>query len=178
MKRFIIEQSDNEFYTSHSGLALIGLCINRFSDLPKQVAGKMTRGQDKISHTDIVRSMLGLLCLGKSDFEAISSMRDDTYFKQSLGISNVPSVERLRQRLDENAEALLPIIKDCSVVMLKNGKVPITGLDTGHIPLDADVFPMDNSNTRKEGVSRTYQGSDGYGPHCRLPWPGRMVPGG
>jgi hypothetical protein len=40
MKRFIIEQSDNEFYTSHSGLALIGLCINRFSDLPKQVAGK------------------------------------------------------------------------------------------------------------------------------------------
>jgi hypothetical protein len=34
--------------------------------------------------------MLGLLCLGKSDFEAISSMRDDTYFKQSLGISNVP----------------------------------------------------------------------------------------
>ncbi len=164
MKRFIIEQSDNEFYTSHSGLALIGLCINRFSDLPKQVAGKMTRGQDKISHTDIVRSMLGLLCLGKSDFEAISSMRDDTYFKQSLGISTVPSVERLRQRLDENAEALLPIIKDCSVVMLRNGKVPITGLDTGHIPLDADVFPMDNSNTRKEGVSRTYQGTDGYAP--------------
>jgi hypothetical protein len=164
MKRFIIEQSDNEFYTSHSGLAIIGLCINRFSDLPKQVAGKMTRGQDKISHTDIVRSMLGLLCLGKSDFEAISSMRDDTYFKQSLGISTVPSVERLRQRLDENAETLLPIIKGCSVVMLKNGKVPITGLDTGHIPLDADVFPMDNSNTRKEGVSRTYQGTDGYAP--------------
>ena len=164
MKRFIIEQSDNEFYTSHSGLALIGLCINRFSDLPKQVAGKMTKGQDKISHTDIVRSMLGLLCLGKSDFEAISSMRDDTYFKQSLGISNVPSVERLRQRLDENAEALLPIIKDCSVVMLKNGKVPVTGLDTGHIPLDADVFPMDNSNTKKEGVSRTYHGKDGYAP--------------
>jgi hypothetical protein len=164
MKRFIIEQSDNEFYTSHSGLALIGLCINRFSDLPKQVARKMTRGQDKIPHADIVRSMLGLLCLGKSDFEAISAMREDTYFKQSLGISNVPSVERLRQRLDENAEVLLPIIKNCSVVMLKNGNVPITGLDTGHIPLDADVFPMDNSNTRKEGVSRTYHGTDGYAP--------------
>lgn len=164
MKRFILEQSDNEFYTSHSGLALIGLCINRFSDLPKQVARKMTRGQDKISHIDIVRSMLGLLCLGKSDYEAVSAMRDDTYFKQSLGISNVPSVERLRQRLDEHADALLPIIKDCSIVMLKNGKVPVTGLDTGHIPLDADVFPMDNSNTKKEGVSRTYHGKDGYAP--------------
>jgi hypothetical protein len=164
MKRFILEQSDNEFYTSHSGLALIGLCINRFSDLPGQVARKMTRGQDKISHTDIVRSMLGLLCLGKSDYEAVAAMRDDMYFKQSLGIRNVPSVERLRQRLDENGDALLPIIKDCSVTMLKNGKVPITGLDTGHIPLDADVFPMDNSNTKKEGVSRTYHGKDGYAP--------------
>jgi hypothetical protein len=164
MKRFILEQSDDEFYTSHSGLALIGLCINRFSGMPQQVARKMTGQQDKISHTDILRSMLGLLCLGKSDYEAISAMRDDDYFKQSLGIGQVPSAERLRQRLDEDAEAFLPIIKDCSVTMLKNGKVPITGLDTGHIPLDADVFPMDNSNTKKEGVSRTYHGNDGYAP--------------
>jgi hypothetical protein len=124
----------------------------------------MTRGHDKISHTDIVRSMLGLPCLGKSDYEAVAAMRDDTYFKQSLGISNVPSVERLRQRLYENAHALLPIIKDCSVTMIKNGKVPVAGLDTGHIPLDGDVFAMDNSNTKKEGVSRTCHGKNGYAP--------------
>lgn len=163
MKRFILEQSDDEFYTSHSGLALIGLCINRFSGMPQQVARKRT-GQDKISHTDIVRSMLGLLCLGKSDYEAISAMRGDDYFKQALGIRDIPSPERLRQRLDENAEALLPIIKDCSVTMLKNGKVSVTALDTGHVPLDADVFPMDNSNTKKEGVSRTYHNYHGYAP--------------
>ena len=61
MKRFILEQSDNDFYTSHSGLALIGLCINRFSGMPQKVARQMTREQDKISHAGIVRSMLGLL---------------------------------------------------------------------------------------------------------------------
>jgi len=164
MKRFILEQSDDEFYTSHSGLALIGLCINRFSSLPQQVARKMSSQPGKISHTDIARSMLGLLCLGKSDYEAVTAMRADDYFKQSLGIRNVPSSERLRQRLDEDAEAFLPIIKDCSVAMLKKGKVPVTGFDTGHIPLDADVFPMDNSNTKKEGVSRTYHNYDGYAP--------------
>jgi hypothetical protein len=164
MKRFILEQSDDEFYTSHSGLALIGLCINRFSGMPQHVAKKMTGQQDKISHADIVRSMLGLLCLGKSDYEAISAMHHDDYFKQSLGIRQVPSAERLRQRLDEDAETLSPIIKDCSITTLKNGKVPITALATGHIPLDADVFPMDNSNTKKEGVSRTYHGNDGYAP--------------
>lgn len=164
MKKFIIEQSGDEFYTSHSGLALIGLCINRYSGLPQQIARKMTKGQDKISHTDIVRSMLGLLCLGKSDFEAVSAMRDDDYFKQSLGISNVASPERLRQRLDENAQTLLPIAEDCSVAMLKNGEVLVTALDTGHVPLDADVFPMDNSNTKKEGVSLTYHNYHGYAP--------------
>jgi len=164
MKRFILEQSNDEFYTSHSGLALIGLCINRFSGMPQKVTRKMTRGQDKISHPDIVRSILGLLCLGKSDYEAISAMRSDEYFKQSLGISNVPSPERLRQRLDQDADTLLPIIKDCSVAMLKKGKVPVTVLDTGHVPLDADVFPMNNSNTMKEGVSRTYHNYDGYAP--------------
>lgn len=164
MKRFILEQSDNEFYTSHSGLALIGLCINRFSGMPQKVTRKMTRGQDKISHPDIIRGMVGLLCLGKSDYEAITSKQEDVFFKQSLGIKNIPSAERLRQRLDQDAEAFLPIIRECSVTMLKNGKVPVTALDTGHVPLDADVFPMDNSNTRKEGVSRTYHNYDGYAP--------------
>lgn len=33
MKRFIIEQSDQEFYTSHSGLALVGLALNRHAEL-------------------------------------------------------------------------------------------------------------------------------------------------
>ncbi|MDP1989386.1 MAG: hypothetical protein Q8K00_00050 [Syntrophales bacterium] len=33
MKRFILERSSDEFYTSHSGLALIGLGINRFTSL-------------------------------------------------------------------------------------------------------------------------------------------------
>jgi len=164
MKKFIIEQSRDELYTSHSGLALIGLCLNRYSELPQRINRRMTKGQDKISHADIVRSMIGLLCLGKSDFEAVTAMRDDTYFKQSLGINNVPSTERLRQRLDEDAQTLLPIIEDCSITMLRNGKVPITALDTGHVPLDADVFPMDNSNTKKEGVSRTYHDYHGYAP--------------
>ena len=71
MKRFILEQSDDEYYTSHSGLALIGLCIKRFSGLQQQVARKMT-GQDKISHTDIARNMLGLLCLKFKGTQLIS----------------------------------------------------------------------------------------------------------
>ena len=39
MKRFIIEKSEDEFYTSHSGIALIGLCLNRYTSLSKRLAG-------------------------------------------------------------------------------------------------------------------------------------------
>jgi hypothetical protein len=164
MKRFIIEQSDDEFYTSHSGLALAGLCINRYSKLNQVINRKIGKNSNIISHTDLLRSYLGLLCLGKSDYEAVSSMRDDEYFKQSLGIGNIPSAERLRQRLDEQAEAYIDIANTCSVNMLKNGKAQITALDTGHIPLDVDVFPMDNSDTKKENIGYTYKGFVGYAP--------------
>ena len=40
----------------------------------------------------------------------------------------------------------------------------VTALPMGHVPLYADVAPMDNSRTKKQGVSRTYKGMDGYAP--------------
>jgi len=164
MKRLILEQSDDEFYTSHSGLALAGLCINRYSDLSFRIGRAMDDSANVISQMDIIRSYLGLLCLGKSDFEALAAMREDEYFRHAMGIETVPSVERLRQRMDETASVMTPLMFKSSVSMLRRANVPITGLTTGHIPLDIDVFPQDNSGTKKEGVSRTYKGHDGYAP--------------
>ncbi len=46
--------------------------------------------------------------------------------------------------------------------MLKRLKAPISGYRNGLVPLDVDVFPQDNSNTKKEGVSRTYNIYYGY----------------
>jgi hypothetical protein len=47
---------------------------------------------------------------------------------------------------------------------LQNAQVTISALSTGHVPLDMDVFPMDNSGTKKEGVSYMHKGHDGYAP--------------
>ena len=122
MKRFFLEQSDDEFYTSHSGLALAGLCINRYSNLSRVTGRKMENNGNLISNTDILRSYLGLLCLGKSDYEAITSMRDDAYFKNSLGITNVPSAERLRQRIDEKAEEFLSVAQRPPLKLIDQAK--------------------------------------------------------
>src|ERR1035438_3478764 len=35
MKHFKLEKSQDEFYTSNSGLALLGLCINNFTSLTR-----------------------------------------------------------------------------------------------------------------------------------------------
>ena len=113
---------------------------------------------------DILRSYVGLLSIGQSDFEAVTNRREDDYFRQALGIGRVPSTETLRQRLDEVAPELLCLADACSVEFLKKARVNITPLETGHVPLDCDVFGMDNSKTKKEGVSRIYNGRDGFAP--------------
>ena len=45
--------------------------------------------------------MIGLLYLGKPDFEAIEAFREDEFFRLGLGLEHVPSEGTLRQRLDE-----------------------------------------------------------------------------
>ena len=163
MKRFILEQSDTEFYTSNSGLALIGLCLSRFTTIIKFLRDKIPL-RHGISHSDIIKTYLGLLCLGKSDFESVESVRTDRFFKESLNIDQVPSSASLRQRLDKHAKDLLPLMYDGVIEFLVEANVPVTPLSIGYVALDIDVFPMDNSGTSKEGVSRTYKGMDGYAP--------------
>jgi hypothetical protein len=164
VKRFIIEQSDKEFYTSNSGLVLVGHCINELCPLPVKARQTFPVSSGGIGMDDILRSYVGLLSMGQSDFEAITNRREDEYFRQALGIGRVPSTETLRQRLDEFAPDLLAMADACSVEFLKKARVPITPLETGHVPLDCDVFGMDNSKTKKEGVSRIYNGRDGFAP--------------
>lgn len=60
-----------------------------------------------ISYAAVLKSYIGLLCLGTSDFEAVRGMREDDYFHTAMGIGAVPSTETLRQRLDGHAEAFL-----------------------------------------------------------------------
>ena len=163
MKRFLLDQSKREFYTSHSGLALVGLCLNRFTSLGKSLPAAIPLCHG-IAHSDVIKSYVGQMCLGKSDFEAVENVRKDGFFKESLGIDHVPSAARLRQRLDEYAEALLPVLYETGIELLVKARVPVTALSIGYVALDIDVFPMDNSGTRKEGVSRTYHGFDGYAP--------------
>ncbi|ABK44512.1 hypothetical protein Mmc1_2011 [Magnetococcus marinus MC-1] len=134
MKRFKLEQSEQEIYTGTRGLALAGACLDRYVNLDKELK-KAQSLRHGISHADIARSYLGLLLQGKSDFEAIAQFREDRLFMEALDIAHVPSIARMRQRLDEGAESWLPVIERCTVDFLVNAEVPVTCLVTGHVAL-------------------------------------------
>lgn len=90
MKKYNLKQSDTETYTSHAGLSLIGLCLNKYGNINK--AFKHIPLRYGISHSDIIKSYMSTLSLGKSDFEAVENHRQDKHFKTSLSIDQVPFV--------------------------------------------------------------------------------------
>lgn len=157
MKKYVIEQSEDEFYTTHAGLAFIGPALNRFTSLASELT-KLDDPAALISNMDVISSYCALLAEGKSDFVAIEPHRkDDLHFRESLGLKQVPSEATLRQRLDQLAEKFLALVSWASIEFLGRIKAPVTALPSGHVPLDIDGFVQDNTGTKKEQVQQTYQ---------------------
>lgn len=162
MKRFKIEQSNADII-SHSGLALVGQAIKRYTRLSTTLDVKVPL-RHGIKHSDVVKSYLALLSTGKNDFEAINNIDSEFYLMNAMSVSEIPCEATLRQRMDKQASAFLPILKTASIDFLSHINPTLTPVSSGHIPIDADVTPMDNSGCHKEGVSRTYKGHDGFAP--------------
>lgn len=99
--------------------------------------------------SDIVRSYVGLLVQGKSDFDAMENFRGDTFFKQSLGIGLLPSSVTLRQRLDTRAADLFDFVPPLIETLLSSARPDYGVLPCGWLPLDIDTFAMNNGGTAK-----------------------------
>lgn len=158
----------NERILSPSGLGIVGgmLAKSDFVKRCNRIPVDKKRSEPQIKNGDILLTYIGLLCQAKTPFEAVNEMKDDPeFYKDALGIvRSIPSAETLRQRMDDIGSSLRPQILRANVDMFRTHAVAPTGLPTGEVPLDIDVTPFDNSKTRKEGVSRTYKGFDGYAP--------------
>ena len=163
MRRLIITQSEADL-TSHAGLGLIGAALNECTDLAADAEAVSPLRSDAMAHANILASYVALACLGKSDFEAITGFREDEYFATALGLDQVPSEGILRQRMDANAAGYQQIVEKAAIEFLRRSGAQFTPLENGLMPLDCDVTPLDNSQSKKEGVSRTYKGMDGYAP--------------
>jgi len=162
--RFQIVQG-NEQLSSHSGLALAGAILHR-SRIRERLSMVMLPEHPfpEISHGEVATAMIGLICLGKPDFDAIEAFRDDPFFLQSLELDSVPSSPTLRQRLDSAKGAFNDIILEESARVVGRLAPAITPCHGNLVAVDIDVSPFDNSKTKKEGISWTYKKFDGYAP--------------
>jgi hypothetical protein len=100
-KSLRLEQSSRRILTGNAGLALLGEAIG-VARLEAAVANLGPyRGA---SHAEVLTTYLGLLTLGKSDFEASEGVRQDSFFRAAMGLERGISAARLRQRLDAFAK--------------------------------------------------------------------------
>lgn len=167
MKTIHIEFS-NERLITPSGLVFVGQILGKSSFVKKINRAPVSSEylQKQIKNGDILLTYIGMLCQGKPQYEAVREMMDDPdYYKYALGIAYaLPSAETLRQRFDMIGDSLRRDILLANIDMLREMKIEPSALENGHVPVDIDVTPFDNSKTKKEGVSRTYKGFDGYAP--------------
>ena len=162
MRQLIVKQLDYDL-TPVAGLALVGHYLNALRPVFARLDAALPV-KAGVANSDIVRSYLGLLVQGKSDFDAIENFRGDAFYKQALGIALLPSSPTLRQRMDARAAELFDFAAPMIQTLLSGQRPDYGLLPCGWLPLDVDTFAMDNGGTAKEGVGRTYAGVDGYCP--------------
>ena len=157
----------NERLITPSGLSLVVQVLGK-SNLVKKANRMRTekRSQPQIKNGDILLTMIGLLALGKSDFENVNEFHtDEEFYKNSLGIAyGIPSESSLRNRLDGIGVSMNQQILDGNIDMFQSCQFEPSALENGFVPVDIDVSPFDNSGSHKAGVSRTYKNFDGFAP--------------
>ena len=92
----------NERLITPSGLAIAGLLIDK-TDLKRRLDSIKLKdnANPQVKNSDVAISYIGLLCQGKSDFEAIREMEEDPeFYMDALNIRRIPSSGTLRQRMD------------------------------------------------------------------------------
>jgi hypothetical protein len=104
MRRIQVKQLPYDL-TPVAGLALVGHYLEAL-DASWRRLDAAPPVRSGVASSDIVRSYLGLLVQGKSDFDAVEGFRGDAFFKQALGVKLLPSSPTLRQRLDAKAGAM------------------------------------------------------------------------
>jgi hypothetical protein len=174
--RFEVTLTD-EVFAARAGLPLVGQLLSR-TQLHERINGLQVAGSANptISHGDVALSMTGLLCLGRPDYAAIEAEEPMELLALGLGLNDLPSEETLRQRLDRLGASC----PDETMSILQEESAALVGAWAGRlmpcrehgrgkalrrwVALDIDVSPFDNSQTCKQGVSRTYKGVDGYAP--------------
>ena len=144
MRRIEIKQLDYDL-TPVGGLALVGHYLRAMTPQWARRDGELPlRGG--VSNSDVLRSYLGLLVQGKSDFDAVENYRGDKFFKEALcplaaylgshsfrlELALRPGVQHFTRETDFNLERVIPLAQRLSAAGPKAQS--LARLDSGFDP--------------------------------------------
>jgi hypothetical protein len=155
-------QTTTEKIESKGGLYLAGTIAQKIG-LTRITSGVLPGA------ANIITNLFAGMIQGNTSFESARIRYNDNFYSDSFGIHFKYSVETLRlylQRLaSEDRHGILRQLQGTTLNLIEKAK--LTGIrirKKTYIPLDIDTSPMDNSRTKKEGVSYTYKKYEGYHP--------------
>ena len=105
MKTMEIIKSSARIVTN-AGLSIVGKILDKsgFHRMCNDLPVAKAHPEVQITCADILATSVGILCSGHSSFESVREFDGDKdFYQDALGISRIPSAERLRQRLDAAA---------------------------------------------------------------------------
>ena len=118
-----------------------------------------------LANEDIYKTLVSLLSMGYTNFSDVEQFRNNKVFKDCLNLKLTPAQETLRLYLErEDKEKFVEYCHQINIELLKKVSFPTESVVNKYIPLDFDVTPMINPNSKKEECSRTYKGEDGFAP--------------
>lgn len=131
------------------------------------VAKQVTIGKPRIPTEDLLKTMIGLMVQGKTDFDHVKPLVGNRYFMNAVEIGRIPSAETYRQTfqrmaLNTELEGLLP---GCSVKLWKKAGMAHEYVQKDKkkwVRMDIDPVIYDNDETKKEGAAYTYNKKFGF----------------
>lgn len=151
------------YLTARAGITAVAQILKRHAQLPQVLDPKFPI-LGGFPDSAVAITYICLLAQGQTAFDGIDTMRRDPTFAAALGLPSLPSAPTVRQRIEARGQEWLPHLSDANLRLLNRSGVKPTALENGYVPLDLDVFTMNNDDSKKEGIGYTYAGFVGYAP--------------
>ena len=159
----------NERINAQGGLVLVGKILQKACDLPDLLKDVPCSPNQRFSHSDILKTAVGLLSQGRTHFSDIELFRQEEsqIMAHALDLKGQPSEATFRQRFETLAKnnTVITALEQANLNLIKTVKpTPLLIGGRSYIANDIDVTPMNNAGSHREKVSYTYKGFDGYAP--------------
>jgi hypothetical protein len=155
-------ESTTEEVESKGGVCLAGIIAQKIG------ITSITSGALPCANA-IIAMVFASMTQGNTGFASVGLCQGNQFYADSFGLPFNYAPETVRLYLERLAEedlsGIIRQLRGTTINLLERSDItPVRAGKRSYCPVDIDTSPMDNSKTKKEGVSCTYKKFFGYHP--------------